>query len=141
MEIDLLVLSIDFGLVVLIWLVQLVIYPSFLHYQANDLIIWHHTYTKRISMVVVPLMLGQAILAMIQIDRTFGGVELIRLLLIIAVWASTFTQFVPIHHNIASGTLERQMLQRLVSRNWLRTALWNGIFILDLFIGLNSPAP
>ncbi|MGB5273676.1 MAG: hypothetical protein WBN39_06445 [Flavobacteriaceae bacterium] len=136
MEIDDLILPIDFGLVVLIWLVQLVIYPSFLHYQANELIIWHQTYTKRIAAVVVPLMVGQAILALFQIYREFGAMEVIRISLIIAVWVSTFSQFVPIHRKIASGIVDRPMLQRLVNRNWLRTALWSGLFVLDLCFGL-----
>jgi hypothetical protein len=136
MEIETIMLTIDFGLVVLIWLVQLIIYPSFLHFQAKDLIHWHHTYTKRLAVVVVPLMVGQAILALLQIYRGFGALEAIRLSLIIAVWISTFAQFVPIHHKIASGIVDRPMLHGLVSRNWLRTALWNGLFVLDLCIGL-----
>ncbi len=136
MEIDDLILPIDFGLVVLIWLVQLVIYPSFLHFQVKDLIHWHHTYTKRLAVVVVPLMVGQAILALLQIYQVFGAAEVIRISLIIAVWVSTFAQFVPIHRKIASGIVDRPMLQCLVSRNWLRTVLWNGLFVLDLYIGL-----
>jgi hypothetical protein len=132
MGIESLMLTIDFGLVVLIWLVQLIIYPGFLHYQAKDLILWHHTYTKRIAAVVVPLMVGQAILALIQIYHVFGAMEVIRLSLIIAVWGSTFAQFVPIHRKIASGIVDRPMLQRLVRHNWLRTTLWNGLFVLDL---------
>ncbi|TFG74980.1 MAG: hypothetical protein E4H26_06920 [Flavobacteriales bacterium] len=132
MEITNIKLLIDFGLVVLIWMVQLVIYPSFLHYRAKDLIRWHQTYTKRISLVVAPLMIGQAVLALFQSYQVFGTMEVFQLAIIIAVWISTFAQFVPIHHKIASGRVEPQMLHRLVNSNWLRTVLWNGLFVLDL---------
>ena len=45
-------LLVDAGLVVLIWMVQLIIYPSFLHYD-NNLVEWHHKYTSRIALIVV----------------------------------------------------------------------------------------
>ena len=49
----------DFGLVVLIWIVQLIIYPSF-HVVANDAFAaWHKTYMALISYLVIPLMFGQ----------------------------------------------------------------------------------
>ncbi|MFT7429007.1 MAG: hypothetical protein ACI9IZ_001504, partial [Nonlabens sp.] len=40
---DLLQLLVDFGLVVLIWIVQLIIYPSFLYYGSKTLNKWHKT--------------------------------------------------------------------------------------------------
>ncbi|MEQ9363414.1 MAG: hypothetical protein RIF32_04185, partial [Leptospirales bacterium] len=52
-----------FGLVVLIWLVQLVIYPAFMYADAEQFTDWHRVYTERVSLVVVPLMLGQLVLA------------------------------------------------------------------------------
>ena len=49
----------DFGLLVLIWMVQLVVYPGFKYYQRERLLEWHARYTSRISYIVGPLMLGQ----------------------------------------------------------------------------------
>ena len=46
MEIEAIRSVVDFGAVVLIWLVQLVIYPSFLHYAESDLVNWHKIYTN-----------------------------------------------------------------------------------------------
>ena len=57
----------DSGLLILIWMVQLVIYPSFSYYKQEDLFKWHETYTKRIAVIVIPLMLGQLITSSIQI--------------------------------------------------------------------------
>ena len=52
-------LLLDFGLCILIWMVQLVVYPSFLFFSFNNLFTWHKTYTKAIALIVIPLMLGQ----------------------------------------------------------------------------------
>ena len=52
-------LLLDFGLCILIWMVQLIVYPSFLFFSDNNLFTWHKTYTKAIALIVMPLMLGQ----------------------------------------------------------------------------------
>jgi len=52
-------LVVDFCLVVLIWLVQLIIYPSFRYMSPEQLAIWHPKYTTLITLVVGPLMLAQ----------------------------------------------------------------------------------
>jgi hypothetical protein len=54
-------LLLDFGLVVLIWLVQLVIYPGFKFYSPSNLALWHKIYTGRIGVAVVPMMVWQDI--------------------------------------------------------------------------------
>lgn len=66
MNVELLRLLFDFGLLVLIWLVQLVIYPSFLHYVNKELMIWNKIYTVFISLVLIPLMFGQLVTAVFQ---------------------------------------------------------------------------
>ena len=42
----------DSGLLVLILMVQLIIYPSFLRYPLKNLITWNNIYTKRIAVIV-----------------------------------------------------------------------------------------
>ncbi len=51
MDILILRLLFDFGLVVLIWIVQLVIYPGLCYYSETDLLKWHKLYTSRIAYV------------------------------------------------------------------------------------------
>ena len=78
---DLLQLLVDFGLVVLIWIVQLIIYPSFLYYNSNTLSKWHKTYTGRITTIVAPLMIAQiAIAAYLLLTKgTFAIPEIINI--------------------------------------------------------------
>lgn len=119
----------DFGLVVLIWLVQLVIYPSFLFYSKEQLISWHQKYTTRLTFIVIPLLFGQLITAILQLLNKITIYTVSSIVLIILVWALTFTQFVPIHNKIASEKSNTQLLNKLVKLNWLRTIVWTIIFI------------
>ncbi len=122
----------DFGLLVLIWIVQLVIYPSFLYYQAEDLLNWHQEYMIAISFVVIPLMFGQLVTAGLQFIKKRNLYTLVSMLLIALVWASTFLQFVPMHTAITEGDTSQELLYTLVSTNWIRTVLWTLLFVWSL---------
>ena len=58
---------VDFGMCVVLWLVQLVIYPSFLRVEPSELITWHKAYTFRVSFVILPLMFGQLVLSILSV--------------------------------------------------------------------------
>lgn len=133
MDINTLRLLLDFGLLILIWMVQLVLYPSFAHYVSEDLVQWHKKYTLGISYLVVPLMLGQLVLAILQGLQEVSGYTVVSLVLISGVWITTFLWFVPMHNTIASGKADSKMLKRLVKLNWWRTFLWTVIFCWSSF--------
>ena len=84
----------DFGLVVLIWLVQLVVYPGFKYYQREQLLKWHPLYTVQITFVVLPLMFGQLILSVIQLWERLDWYTGISFIVIVLLWGLTFLQFV-----------------------------------------------
>jgi len=129
MSLEIIRLLFDFGLVVLIWLVQLVIYPSFKFYQNENLLQWHKKYTVGISVVVMPLMLGQLGIATFQLFEIRNAFTMGSMLLITLVWAITFLQFVPMHGKIAKDTFNEDLLDKLVHRNWWRTLIWTLAFI------------
>ncbi len=131
MKLEIIKLLFDFGLLVLIWLIQLVVYPSFSYYRKNDLVLWHKKYTLRISYVVIPLMMTQLSISVVQAVQKPATLNILNLILVVVVWISTFLQFVPLHHKISSNSIDSNILQKLVSRNWFRTALWTLIFILS----------
>jgi len=134
MEIEILNLLFDSGLLVLIWMIQLIVYPSFLYYNKEALVSWHRKYTLRLAIIVIPLMFGQLLLTSWQWYQSQTLEMTMRLLLVIAVWVSTFVQFVPIHNKITQGKATNQHLKQLVHRNWLRTTLWTLICILGIFL-------
>lgn len=130
MNVEIIRLLFDFGLLVLIWLVQLVVYPSFLYYKKNNLLKWHGKYTLLIGYIVMPLMIGQLSLVVIQTIQNPIVYNILVLVLVLVVWLSTFLQFVPLHHKISSDEIEDGILSKLIHLNWLRTGLWTLIFCL-----------
>ncbi|MEA1787002.1 hypothetical protein U1E44_12940 [Arenibacter sp. GZD96] len=118
-------------------MVQLIVYPSFGYYDPKNLNKWHTIYTKQISYVVVPLMLGQLTLGVIHVFRSPSMYTLANLLLILGVWFLTFRIFVPIHQKITGGFTSPELLQKLVTLNWMRTLLWTLIFLGTLLAGSN----
>lgn len=134
MLIEVLRLLIDFGLVVLIWMVQLVVYPSFLYYRNDDLVVWHRKYTSLIGSIVSPLMLLQLGISMYQITMAINLYTIISLVIVGILWTITFLQFVPIHNIISKGSVSDSMLFSLVKKNWTRSFLWTLLFIYSFWI-------
>lgn len=123
---------VDFGMVVLIWIVQLVVYPGFLFYAKEDLLRWHGQYTGAITIIVMPLMLGQLCLHGWKLYNQFSSMGLVIFLLVLSTWAVTFLVSVPLHNQISSGVDIEVASAKLVSTNWIRTVQWTLIFILGL---------
>lgn len=123
----------DFGLLVLIWMVQLVIYPSFKYFNRNDLIRWHRVYVQRISYVVIPLIFGQTLIAIYQLYQTTSVYTAGSVVLILLVWILTFLLFVPRHNAVSNVRFDQNTLSELVLYNWARTVLWSIVFIWTAF--------
>jgi hypothetical protein len=130
---DTLSLSFDAGLLVLIWMVQLIVYPSFLYYERNNLIIWHQKYTGLITMIVAPLMFGQLGSSIYALIDDLHSIAIVKLVLIFLVWLSTFLYFAPTHGKISKDDFSERTLQELVKRNWFRTITWTLVFVLAFF--------
>ena len=124
--------SVDFGLVVLIWLVQLIIYPSFRYYSPAELAVWHPKYSNLITPIVGPLMLAQVVLVGNDLWQRVSWPALLSALLVGLMWAATAFVSVPIHNAIGAGDASPATLARLVDTNWYRTVGWTIIFGLGL---------
>lgn len=125
-------LIVDFGLVVLIWMTQLVVYPSFTYFSENDLINWHARYTTAVSILVMQLMLGQIAIHGWLLQRDFSWIGLLALVLVGLAWVNTFFFAVPLHNQIASEKNVLEAASSLVKVNWYRTVLWSVVFLLGL---------
>ena len=124
---------VDFGMCVVLWLVQLVIYPSFLRVEPSELVAWHKAYTFRVSFVILPLMLGQLALAILTVLDDASILEWTAFALVIVCWYLTFFVSVPLHRKIEQNDISRETRQKLITTNWPRTILWSVIFGLGLF--------
>jgi DMSO reductase anchor subunit len=124
---------VDFGMCVVLLLVQLVIYPSFLRVEPSELVAWHKAYTFRVSFVILPLMLGQLALAILTVLDDASILEWTAFALVIVCWYLTFFVSVPLHRKIEQNDISRETRQKLITTNWPRTILWSVIFGLGLF--------
>lgn len=123
---------ISFGLVVLIWLVQLIIYPNFQYLSESNLVQWHQTYAPRITIIVAPLMILQLITVIYLLFLDFTILNSIVTLLIMLNWLITFIYFVPLHVKIDRDSIDKGSLKSLVHVNWYRTIIWSCVFVIVL---------
>ena len=125
-------LAFNAGIVVLIWLVQLVIYPSFRHIDESEFVDWHASYTTRVSFVVIPLMFGQVGMISYEFyENGFLPVLLLQGLFVFVAWVVTFAISVPCH-NVLSEKKSGKEIERLIKTNWIRTAVWTAVLLLDI---------
>ena len=124
---------VDFGMCVVLWLVQLVIYPSFLRLESSELLAWHKAYTFRVSFVILPLMFGQLALSILSILEDPSILEWLAFAFVLVCWILTFFVSVPLHRKIEQNDNTSETRQKLITTNWPRTILWSVIFGLGLF--------
>jgi hypothetical protein len=111
-----------FCLTGLIWVIQILHYPSF-HFVDLSFKDFHGFHSARISMIVMPLMLteiGTAAYLAVQNPSRFG----LNFLGVLLIWASTFFLSVPLHNQLA-GERQSELISQLVWTNWPRTILWS----------------
>ena len=124
-------LIIDSGLFVLIVIVQIIIYPSFVYYERENLLKWHKIYTKKIALIVLPLMLSQLTISLIQVYLVATITSITYVLLVLFLWIVTLLKFAPMHTEISKGNFNRKFLNKLIYLNWMRTTAWFILLILS----------
>jgi hypothetical protein len=118
-------LAVSWGLLILIWLVQLIIYPGFHHIPREAFAAYHRWYVIRISSIVLPLMLAELILTVWWIGYDdYSLVSVFAGVLVLIIWLSTFVLQVPTHNQLKSGK-EVRKIRHLVTTNWIRTVAWS----------------
>ena len=127
------ILAIDFALFILIWLVQLVIYPVFHFVSERDFSTWHKIYCKRIAYFVLPLMIAQLFESLAACFFVGTWLEWIKLILIILVWLVTFLISAPCHNKLSKFGKDMIVISKLVLTNWIRTILWSMITLVSYF--------
>ena len=110
-----------------IWTIQLAQYPLFARIGPAPWAEYHAAYTRSVTWVVLPAMVTElAASGLLALARPawlsppllWAGFACAAL-----TWAVTFFVSVPLHDAL-SRRFDPAALRRLVSTNWLRTALW-----------------
>ena len=117
-----------------IWVIQLVHYPSFKYVNESDYIIFQKYHMSNISYIVFPIMfteLTTAILIFFSGEKSFFFMlSLICLFLIWVITGVLFTKF----HNILQKGKDLKMIDKMIKANWMRTSLWTLRLIMIFFV-------
>ena len=110
-----------------IWIVQVLIYPSMGSVGADGYAAYHNLHTSRISPIVAPAMIIELLTAIYLVFAPLDEIDYrclwFGLALVLIIWLSTFLLQVPLHEKLAAG-FSADVQQRLVLTNWTRTVAW-----------------
>ena len=113
-----------------IWTIQIVHYPSFHYIDKLSFTNFHNFHERRISIIVMPLMLIELITSIaLYIHNMWSIIFALNLLIVGLIWCSTFFVQVPIH-SILSEKKDKNLIEKLVNTNWIRTFLWSTRMLL-----------
>jgi hypothetical protein len=127
-------LAIDFAMFVLIWLVQLIVYPSFRFIQSDRFLQWHALYCHRVSYFVLPLMTMQLIDSVSTSFFVGGPSSWVRLSSVLAAWAITFAHSAHRHQALTKEGKNQREIDSLIRMNWLRTLFWTLPFAISWIV-------
>ncbi len=123
----------DTGLFVLLWVVQIIIYPGFQYYSKEGLLEWHPKYTRLITFFAFPLMTGQLLMHLLQLWNSIDWINVSMLFFIAIGWLITFGKEVPYHNKVSNGENINQNIRLLITWNWPRTVTWTLVPILQCY--------
>lgn len=125
-------LAVDAALFSLIWIVQTVVYPSFVHIEASSFKSWHKGYTQRMGYIVAPLMIAQLGLSLSLLASQSSFQNGLHACGAAATWLVTFLVSVPLHRHLERQGKQQNTIRKLVLSNWIRTTLWTLLFAQSL---------
>ena len=108
-----------------IWIIQLVHYPSFHFIELKQYTTFQRFHMSRISYVVIPAMLTELftlILIVISMDQ-IDTLVLASAILLIFIWLMTAVFFSGVHQKLTLG-YDQTVVDKLVKLNWGRTLMW-----------------
>lgn len=115
------------GMVGVIWMVQLVQYPMLARYSAHEPSTAAHEHQRRITWVVGPLMAVEGVTALLLLidrpDEIATSTAWLAAGLLGVALASTVLIQVPLHTRLGEGH-DDDVAEQLIATNWIRTVAW-----------------
>ncbi|MEE2907192.1 MAG: hypothetical protein VX527_05085 [Planctomycetota bacterium] len=116
-----------FGMLGVIWLVQLQIYPLQIYVPAENFVAYQASHLRRVTFVVGPLMLVEAgtaaWLLFLPLNECGTNLAWIGMGLVFLLWLSTLVLQAPCHWKLERGR-DDKVIRRLIRTNWVRTLGW-----------------
>lgn len=120
-----------------IWLIQLIHYPSFSNINSSLFQQFHSQHTAVMGFIVGPIMVIELLASLWLLNYETTILNLINLALVVALWLLTFLVSVPLHNKLTHGQ-DLVIIQSLVRTNWPRTILWTVRAGLSSYLTLTS---
>jgi hypothetical protein len=121
----------------LIWMIQLVHYRQFPLVGRDGWTAYHRDHSRRISWIVVPVMLIEAASAVALAVATPSALTWAGVGLVALIWLSTACLQVPLHRRLANE-FDEAACCRLTAGNWVRTILWTSRGLLTAWMMLGA---
>tara|TARA_B100002051_G_scaffold188872_1_gene178886 strand:- start:102 stop:467 length:366 start_codon:yes stop_codon:yes gene_type:complete len=102
---------------------QIVSYPLFLNVDEKIFTSYHSEYVKRITIIVMPIMIIELALTIMLYYMLDGFLSQIFLISIVLIFISTVIIQVPIHNKL-KFSYDEHLAKKLIKTNWIRTFLW-----------------
>ena len=108
-----------------IWVIQLVHYPSFRFTDREKYVSFQIFHMRNISFIVVPVMILEFLSGLLLVLYHSNHEYLLRIsfILLLIIWLVTALFFAQIHQKLSKG-YDETLVRNLVSLNWIRTLLW-----------------
>ena len=117
---------VDIIFVYLIWMVQIIIYPSFKFASAKLFNEWHKKYCFSIGFFVLPLMIIQLLVSILNL---MGNNDWFNFTIVSSTWISTFLISAPIHSKLKKVGKSDKIIDQLIKTNWIRVILWTTLLV------------
>ena len=122
-----------------IWVIQIVHYPSFHFIEKELYTAFQKFHMNKISIIVIPIMLAELITGMMLfLDKSSKSPFLIiSFVILVLIWLITGVFFSKAHKELMTGYQEL-VVNQLVVMNWIRTLLWTlRLLLLTCFVYLH----
>ena len=122
-----------------IWVIQIVHYPSFHFIEKELYTAFQKFHMNKISIIVIPIMLAELITGMMLfLDKSSKSPFLIvSFVILVLIWLITGVFFSKAHNELIAGYQEL-VVNQLVAMNWIRTLLWTlRLLLLTYFVYLH----
>ena len=117
----------------IIWVIQLLHYPTFHFIKESDYVEFQHFHMQRISFIVVPVMIIELLSGFMLVYYLRSNLLTICLIILLFIWLITFVFFTKLHQSLLDG-YNKTIVDKLVKINWSRTILWSLRLIILIYI-------
>ena len=117
----------------IIWVIQLLHYPTFHFIKQSDYVEFQHFHMQRISFIVVPVMIIELLSGFMLVYYFRSNLFILCLIILLVIWLITFVFFTKLHQSLLGG-YDKIIVNKLVQINWSRTVLWSLRLIILIYI-------